>query len=88
MKDDQFKIAITEILYLLSLANTDTQQVQVQVWADISTIALSCAIKLKKEMLKNETLSAKGNKMRNKTKYDELKEKLAKQRKLKYFFVM
>jgi hypothetical protein len=86
MKDDQFKIAITEILYLLSLANTDTQQVQV--WADISTIALSCAIKLKKEMLKNETLSAKGNKMRNKTKYDELKEKLAKQRKLKYFFVM
>ena len=53
MKDDQFKIAITEILYLLSLANTDTQQVKV--WADISTIALSCAIKLKKEMLKNET---------------------------------
>lgn len=86
MKDDQFKIAITEILYLLSLANTDTQQVKV--WADISTIALSCAIKLKKEMLKNETLSAKENKMRNKTKYDELKEKLAKQRALKYFFVM
>ena len=53
MNDDNFKIAITEILYLLSLANTDTQQVQV--WTDISTIALSCAIKLKKEMLKNET---------------------------------
>lgn len=54
MNDDKFKVAITEILYLLSLANTtDTQQVQV--WADISTIALSCAIKLKKEML-NETI--------------------------------
>lgn len=53
MNDDKFKVAITEILYLLSLANTDTQQVQV--WTDISTIALSCAIKLKKEMLTNET---------------------------------
>ena len=53
MNDDNFKTAITEILYLLSLANTDTHQVQV--WTDISTIALSCAIKLKKEMLTNET---------------------------------
>ena len=54
MNDNTFKIAITEILYLLSLANTDNEQVQL--WTDISTIALSCAIKLKKEMLKNETL--------------------------------
>lgn len=53
MNDDKFKVAITEILYLLSLATTDTQQVQI--WTDISTVALSCAIKLKKEMLTNET---------------------------------
>lgn len=53
MNDDKFKVAITEILYLLSLANTDSKQVQI--WTDISTIALSCAIKLKKEMLTNET---------------------------------
>lgn len=54
MNDDNFKVAITEILYLLSLANTDNEQVQV--WTDISTIALSCAIKLKKQTSKNETL--------------------------------
>lgn len=54
MNDDKFRTAITEILYLLSLANIDTKQVQV--WTDISTIALACAIKLKKEMLTNETI--------------------------------